>query len=167
MLQWGSQRENCLEETYRKRSDSWEAWWWDLPASLPKPFLSTTYMLALVPVGTMMSSLPGPSFCPQHMEAQALRHLLAMEGVRLVPRPLESKSTVLGKRPSLDGQHLAAWKGVSVVSCSSPSSLKALLSHHSSSSQQRPHPRRRLFFPVCRKRLTCLLPGPKGKMALQ
>ena len=69
-----------MEETYRKRADSWEAWWWDLPASLPKPFLSTTHMLALVPVGTTMSSLPGPSFCPQHMEAQALRQLAGNGG---------------------------------------------------------------------------------------
>ena len=67
-------------------------------------------MLALVSVGMMMSSLPGPSFCPQHMEAQALRHLLAMEGVRLVPRPLESKSTVLGKRPSFGQPALGSLK---------------------------------------------------------
>ena len=37
-------------------------------------------MLALVPVGTTMSSLPGPSFCPQHMEAQALRQLAGNGG---------------------------------------------------------------------------------------
>ena len=37
-------------------------------------------MLALVPVGMMMSSLPGPSFCPQHMEAEALRPLAGNGG---------------------------------------------------------------------------------------
>ena len=71
------------------------------------------------------------------------------------------------KDQALDSQRLAAWKGVSEVSCSSPSSLKPLLSHHSTSSQQRPHPRKRLFSPVCRKELAWLLPGPKGKVALQ
>ena len=60
--------------------------------------------------GRRWAACPGPHSAHSTWRLRPWDNLLAMEGVRLAPRPLESKSTVLGKRPSFGQPALGSLK---------------------------------------------------------
>ena len=135
------------------------------PPPLPsKTFLEHHLHAGTSTTGTTMNRLPGPSFCPQHLEAQAFKVTCwQWAGLRLASRLSESKPTVLGKRPRFGWPALGSLKRcvcgflLSSILFKGPSFSPLLLFPAEAP------PKKEAFLPACQERAHLISSRSKGE----